>query len=135
MSSGDSIDARDRATGPRQPGEHTRVVCTAMMLASVSSPSERSDARAFEAREHRCRAAEHRTEHTSSNVVGDRSPVRRSQLGQPFDLFVRQWNWNLAHMHHHPSWQRTSPLVFLVYPIVIVLQRTVSGGKPIRYLV
>jgi hypothetical protein len=26
-------------------------------------------------------------------------------------------------------------LVYLVYPIVIVLQRIVSGGKPIRYLV
>ena len=101
----------------------------------VPSPPARLDARALEAREHRSRATKQRSKHPSSNELGNRSSLRRGELTQPLDFLLRKWNWNFAHKHNYPSCQRTLPLVFLVYPIVIVLQRIVSGGKPIRYLV
>jgi hypothetical protein len=106
-----------------------------MISTLVPSPPVRLDARALEAREHRSRATQQWAEHPSSNELGNRSSLRRGELAQPLDLLLREWNWNFAHQHRYPSFQRTLPLVFLVYPIVIVLQRIVSGGKPIRFLV
>jgi hypothetical protein len=92
------------------------------------------DARAFDARNHGGRVANGRAEHPNADVIDKRSPLFRSDLGQPLDFFLGEWNWNLAYAHGLPFWQRTSPLVYLVYPIVLVIQRIVSGGKPIRYL-
>ncbi len=49
------------------------------------------------------------------------STLCRGNLGQPLDLLLGEGNHNFSYVHGRPPRRRTSPLVFLVYPIVIVL--------------